>query len=309
MSSLRDKDLLAMKDLSKAEILFILETADSFAEVGARDIKKVPSLRGKTVLNFFFESSTRTRTSFELAGKRLSADVVNLSASASSLAKGESLIDTAKSLEAMAPDVVVVRHSESGAPALFAKHTRASVVNAGDGCHEHPTQALLDLYTLRKHVKGFSGLQVAIVGDIAHSRVARSNIYGLKTLGAKVTVIGPKSLLPSQVQKFGVDVSHDLCDGIRGKDVIMMLRIQQERLKLSPFPTLREYARGYGLNRRLLQEVAPTALIMHPGPINRGVEIAADVADGPHSLITEQVESGVAVRMAVLYLLGTRRPE
>lgn len=306
MTTLLGKDLLAMKDLKKETILHILDTAESFREVSKRDIKKVPSLRGKTVLNFFFESSTRTRTSFELAGKRLSADVINLSASGSSVSKGESLIDTAKSLEAMHPDIVIIRHGDSGAPALFAKHTEAHVVNAGDGCHEHPTQALLDLYTIRKHIKSFRGLQVAIVGDIAHSRVARSNIYGLKTLGAEVTVVGPKSLLPSEVLRFGVSVAHDLREGVRGKDIIMMLRIQKERLRLSPFPSLREYAMVYGLTREVLSDVGSKALILHPGPINRGIEIAADVADSVHSLITEQVESGVAVRMAVLYLLSMK---
>lgn len=306
MIVLRSRHLLGIQDLSKAEILHILETAGSFAEVSERDIKKVPSLRGKTVLNLFFENSTRTRTSFELAGKRLSADVINISSSSSSAAKGESLVDTAKTLDAMHPDIIVIRHGESGVPHLFARHTDASIVNAGDGRHEHPTQALLDLYTLKKHVGAFEGLRVAIVGDIAHSRVARSNIYALTRLGAEVTVVGPKSLLPSEIGRFGVSVAHDLKDGIQGRDVIMMLRIQRERLALAPFPTLREYAMCYGLNRAVLDAVKSKAFILHPGPINRGIEIAGDVADSEASLIREQVESGVAVRMAVLYLLSIR---
>lgn len=309
ITELRSRHLLSTQPLSEDELALILSTAASFDEVGRRELKKVPPLRGKTVINFFFENSTRTRTSFELAGKRLSADVINLSASASSVAKGETLIDTAKSLDAMGPDIVVIRHSESGAPELMSHYTRASVINAGDGSHEHPTQALLDLFTISKHlgfsgVSGFKGFRIAIVGDILHSRVARSNIHALKTLGAHITVVAPKTLLPMQIERLGVSVSTDLRDGIRGQDAIMMLRIQKERMGLAPFPSLREYAMVYGLNKRVLKDVNSKALILHPGPINRGVEIAGDVADSEASLILNQVESGVAVRMALLYLLS-----
>ncbi len=303
------RHLLGMAELAKEEILHLLDRAHAFAEISEREIKKIPSLRGKTILNLFFENSTRTRTSFEIAGKRLSADVINLSASSSSVAKGESLVDTIKTLEAMRPDVVVVRHGESGVPALLARKTSVSIVNAGDGCHEHPTQALLDLYTLSRHVSGFKGLKVAIVGDIAHSRVARSNMIALKKVGAEVTVIGPKTLIPAEVERYGVSVFHELKAGLVGQDAVMMLRVQKERGSLGGFPSVREYARHYGLNRAVLEGFKKPPLILHPGPINRGVEIAGEVADSEFSLITEQVASGIAVRMAVLYALANRGPE
>ncbi|MCI0547308.1 MAG: aspartate carbamoyltransferase catalytic subunit [Candidatus Rokubacteria bacterium] len=298
------KDLLGMQDLEAAEIASVLDTAGSMKEIASREIKKVPTLRGKTVVNLFYESSTRTRTSFEIAGKWLSADVINFSASGSSAEKGESLLDTARNIEAMSPDVVVVRHRASGAPALLARHLRCAVVNAGDGAHEHPTQALLDLLTIREKKGHLEGLHVAIVGDIAHSRVARSNIHGMRTMGMTVTVAGPPTLIPAGVQELGVKVSHRLDEALAHADVIMMLRLQQERMRSGLIPSLREYSRVWGLTLDRLQHCRGDVLIMHPGPVNRGIELAPEVADGPYSVILDQVANGVAVRMAVLYLLA-----
>ena len=298
------KDLLGIEDLDRAEIESILATTERFLEINQRRIKKVPALRGRTVINLFFENSTRTRTSFEIAGKRLSADVINISASGSSVAKGESLLDTAKNLEAMYPDIIVCRHSSAGAPHILARYLKASVINAGDGSHEHPTQALLDLLTVIKAKGKVDGLRIAIVGDIAHSRVARSNIYCFKKMGASVSVVGPATMMPREIHELGVDVHYDLKSGVKDADIVMMLRIQMERMTQSPFPSLREYAREFGLNGSTVKALKRDALIMHPGPVNRGVEIDPDVADGPYSLILNQVSYGVAVRMALLYLLG-----
>jgi len=297
------KDILGMRDLSADEIHLILETAESFIEVSTREIKKVPTLRGKTVINLFFEASTRTRTSFEIAGKRLSADVINISSSSSSVVKGETLIDTARNLEAMNPDIIVLRYSSVGAPHVLARLLRQSIINAGDGAHEHPTQALLDLMTIRQKKGRIEGLRVAIVGDIAHSRVARSDILGLQKLGAKVTVAGPATMLPRFIGQMGVTAYGNIEEAIRGADVIMMLRIQTERQQISVFPSLREYSTYFGLNRNNVKLAKEDVIIMHPGPTNRGVEIAPDVADGPYSVILNQVTNGVAVRMALLYLL------
>ncbi len=302
--SLKRKDLLGIQDLSVEEINLVLATAESFKEVSGRDIKKVPTLRGKTVVNLFFEPSTRTRTSFELAAKRLSADVINFAVSASSVSKGETLLDTARNIEAMQADFIVLRHPMAGSPNILAKLLRASVVNAGDGGHEHPTQALLDLYTLREKKREFKGLRLAIVGDIAHSRVARSNIYALTKLGAEVRVIGPPTMMPLEVERLGVKVFYDLDEGLRGVDVIMMLRLQLERQGIALFPSIREYSKLYCLTPERVTLAAPDALVMHPGPINRGVEIAPEVADSVSSVILDQVTNGVAVRMAVLYLLS-----
>jgi aspartate carbamoyltransferase catalytic subunit len=302
------KDLLTIQELDPAEIMLVIDTAASLREIGGREIKKVPTLRGKTIVNLFYEPSTRTRTSFEIAGKWLSADVINFAASTSSIGKGETLLDTARNIEAMSPDVVVVRHSSAGAAEMLARHLRCGVVNAGDGAHEHPTQALLDLLTIRERKGHLDGLQVAIVGDIAHSRVARSNIHGMRKLGMTVTVAGPPTLIPPHVQEFGVKVSHRLEDAIRDVDVIMMLRLQQERMTAGLIPSLREYSRYWGLTLdRLRTSARADVLIMHPGPVNRGVELSPEVADGPYSVILEQTGNGVAVRMAVLFLLaGTR---
>jgi aspartate carbamoyltransferase catalytic subunit len=300
---LNRKDVLGIQDLSVEEINLILDTADSFIEVSTREIKKVPTLRGKTVINLFYEASTRTRTSFEIAGKRLSADTINISASTSSTVKGETLIDTAKNLEAMNPDVIVIRHSSAGAPHLLAGLLRQSIINAGDGAHEHPTQALLDMMTIRAKKGGIAGLKVAIVGDITHSRVARSNIHGLTRMGARVSVAGPATMMPREIEKMGVTVYTRIEEAIRDADIIMMLRIQTEREKQSIFPSTREYAQYFSLNRRNIDLARKDVLIMHPGPMNRGVEISPDVADGPHSIILDQVTNGVAVRMALLYLL------
>ena len=297
------KDLLSMQDLDAAEIGDLLDTAETMKEIAGREIKKVPTLRGKTVVNLFYEASTRTRTSFEIAGKWLSADVINFSASGSSAEKGESLLDTAKNIEAMSPDVVVVRHKASGAAALLARHLNCAVVNAGDGAHEHPTQALLDLLTIREKKGHLDGLNVAIVGDVAHSRVARSNIHGMKTMGMTVTVAGPPTLIPAACQELGVKVSHRLEEAIAHADVIMMLRLQHERMQGASSRPLREYSRVWGLSLARLQQCRPDVLIMHPGPVNRGVELSPEVADGPYSVILDQVKNGVAVRMAVLYLL------
>lgn len=298
------KDILGIEDLSREEIEFLLQSADRFVEVLSRPIKKVPALRGKTVINLFFEDSTRTRTSFEIAGKRLSADVINISAKGSSVSKGESLLDTAKNLEAMHPDVIVCRHKSAGAPHILARYLKASVINAGDGFHEHPTQALLDLKTVLKVKKQVKDLRVAIVGDIAHSRVARSNIYSFQKMGASVAVVGPASMMPCAVKDLGVDVFYDLKSGLKDADVVMMLRIQKERMSRSPFPSLREYAQVFGLNPATVRYLKDDALIMHPGPVNRGVEIDPEIADGPYSVILDQVSMGVAVRMALLYVLG-----
>jgi len=299
------KDLLTIRDLEPSEIVHLVDTAASLQEIASREIKKVPALRGKTVVNLFYESSTRTRTSFEIAGKWLSADVINFSASGSSTTKGESFIDTAKNIAAMSPDVVVVRHSSSGAAALLARELTCSIVNAGDGAHEHPTQALLDLLTIREHKGHFEGLQVAIVGDISHSRVARSNIHGMRKLGMSVTVAGPPTLIPPGVQELGVKVSHRLEDAIRDADVIMMLRLQHERMAGGLIPSLREYSRYWGLTLDTLARHARSdVLIMHPGPVNRGIELSPEVADGPYSVILDQVAKGVAVRMAVLFVLA-----
>jgi len=300
---LNRKDLLGIQELSVEEINLVLDTAESFLEVSTREIKKVPTLRGKTVVNLFYEPSTRTRTSFEIAGKRLSADTINISASTSSVVKGETLIDTAKNLEAMNPDIIVIRHSAAGAPHILAGLLRQSIINAGDGAHEHPTQALLDMMTIRSKKGRIAGLHVAIVGDIAHSRVARSNIHGLNKMGAHVSVAGPATMIPRDIEKMGVRSYTRIEEAIRDADIIMMLRIQTERERQSIFPSLREYAQFFSLNRRNIELASKEVLIMHPGPINRGVEISPEIADGPRSVILDQVTNGVAVRMALLYLL------
>ncbi len=297
------KDLLGIRELSRAHIELILETANSFKEVSGREIKKVPALRGRTVVNLFLEPSTRTRTSFELAAKRLSADVINFSASTSSIVKGESLKDTAATLEAMNADLAIIRHSAAGAAHFLSRVSRLGVINAGDGSHEHPTQALLDLYTIKEKLGRTDGLKIAIVGDIAHSRVARSNILGMTKMGAAVTVVGPPTLIPAEVEGMGCHVSYSLDDVLPEVDVVYLLRLQLERQSESLLPSLREYAGRYGLSARRVGLMNPEALIMHPGPMNRGVEIASEVADMPQAVITEQVANGVAVRMAVLYLL------
>ena len=298
------KDILGIQDLSVNEINIILETAESFLEISTREIKKVPTLRGKTIINLFFEASTRTRTSFEIAGKRLSADTINISASTSSVVKGETLIDTARNLEAMNPDIIVIRHQAAGAPHLLATLIRQSIINAGDGAHEHPSQALLDMMTIKERKGKIAGLKVAIVGDIAHSRVARSNIYGLSKMGAQVVLAGPATMLPRDIEGMGVKVYTKLEEAIVDADVVMMLRIQLEREKQNIFPSLREYSQHYCLNRRNIKLAKPDAIVMHPGPINRGVEISPDIADDPScSVILDQVNKGVAVRMALLYLL------
>lgn len=301
----RRRDLLGIRDLTAAEINGILDTAENFREINAREIKKVPTLRGKTVINLFFENSTRTRTSFELAAKRLSADAVNISVSSSSVSKGETLLDTALNLDAMQPDCIVVRHGSAGVPHQLAKVSKAAIVNAGDGANEHPTQALLDAMTIREHKKKIKGLDVAIVGDILHSRVARSNIHLLTKLGAKVRVAGPGTLVPTDFQHLvekGLEVCPHVEDAIVGADVVMILRIQRERQDSAYFPTLREYSIHYGLTNDRLKLAKKDAIVLHPGPMNRGIEISSDVADSSHSLILDQVKYGVAVRMAVLYL-------
>ncbi len=301
------KDLLGIRELSTEEITHILDTAESFRDISRREIKKVPTLRGRTVINLFFEPSTRTRTSFEIAAKRLSADAINISAQTSSVTKGETLLDTARNLEAMAPDCIVIRHSSAGAPHQLARVCRAGIVNAGDGAHEHPTQALLDALTIRERKGRISGLRVAIVGDILHSRVARSNIHLLTKLGATVSIAGPGTLVPQefgQLVEEGVVVESRVEEAIDGADVVMILRIQRERQDAAFFPSMREYAVHYGLNLKRLERAAADAIVMHPGPMNRGIEIASDVADGTRSLILDQVSNGLAVRMAVLYLLA-----
>jgi len=302
------KDLLGLDELSAEEIRHLLDTAESFREVSTRSIKKVPALRGKVVALLFFEDSTRTRMSFELAASRLSADTIVFTAKGSSVAKGETTLDTVRNIEAMGVDVLVVRHAQPGAPHLLARKVRASIVNAGDGAHEHPTQALLDMFTMRQRLGRIEGLQVAIIGDIAHSRVARSNIIGLKKLGAEVVVVGPPTLVPSAITAMGCRVSHSLDDILGELDVINMLRIQFERFGTNLFPSVREYSRLFGMNADRLGRCRKNVLIMHPGPINRGVELTSDVADGPNSCILQQVTNGLAVRMAVLYLVTQGQP-
>jgi aspartate carbamoyltransferase catalytic subunit len=298
------KDLLGIAELEPSEIELILDSAQTFLEVARRPIKKVPTLRGKTVVNLFFEPSTRTRSSFEIAEKRLSADSLNFSSSSSALVKGESLIDTALNLQAMAPDLIVIRHGHPGVPHMLSKRIDAGVINAGDGAHEHPTQALLDALTIRQRKGRLEGLTVAIVGDIEHSRVVRSNIHLLTKMGATVRVAGPRTMMPTAIEAMGVEVAYTLEDALAGADVVMMLRIQLERQGLKLFPSTREYFQLFGLTRERLKAAKRGAIIMHPGPMNRGVEIASDVADGRSSVILEQVANGVAVRMAVLYLLS-----
>jgi aspartate carbamoyltransferase catalytic subunit len=302
--SIRSKDLLGIKGLAPEEIGLILDTAAGFKDVLGRDIKKVPALRGRTAVNLFYEPSTRTRTSFELAAKRLSTDVINISTSTSSVVKGETLKDTAKTVQALGADFIILRHSCSGAAHFLAKHLEASVVNAGDGTNEHPTQALLDLFTIQEKKGRLKGLEVAIIGDILHSRVAKSNIFAMKTMGAKVRLIGPPTLVPSYLRELGVGVFSDMNKGLRGADVIMMLRIQMERQGKGFFPSTFEYFRNWGLTAQRLALAEKDAIVMHPGPMNRGVEIASNVADGSQSVIIEQVTNGLAVRMAVLYLLS-----
>jgi aspartate carbamoyltransferase catalytic subunit len=298
------KDLLGLRELSAEEIRLLLATAESFREISLRPIKKVPALRGKTVVNLFFEPSTRTRTSFELAAKRLSADIVNIAASSSSITKGETVLDMIKNLEALKVDLVVIRHPAAGVPHMIAKRIGPSVINAGDGAHEHPTQALLDLLTIQEKKGRIEGLRVAILGDIAHSRVARSNIWGLTKLGARVLVCGPPTLIPPQIERLGVGVTSDVAEALREADVLMLLRIQHERQEATMVPSLREYRLRYGIDRERLKLARPDILIMHPGPINRGVELDSSVADGPHSVILDQVTNGLAVRMAALYLVS-----
>ncbi|OGX45225.1 MAG: aspartate carbamoyltransferase [Omnitrophica WOR_2 bacterium RIFCSPLOWO2_12_FULL_51_8] len=305
------KDLLGIRDLSRQEIQLLLETAKSFQEISLRPVKKVPALRGKTVANLFFEPSTRTRISFELAEKRLSADTINMVGSTSSMVKGESLKDTVRNIESLKVDIVVMRHSSSGAPHRLAPLLKASVINAGDGINEHPTQALLDMFTILEKKKKLEGLKVSFIGDILHSRVARSNLWGLTKMGARVTVCGPKTLLPPEIEKLGVHATTDLGEAVHGADVLNLLRIQLERQTESFFPSIREYATSYQIDREILKQAKPDVLIMHPGPVNRGVEITSQVVDGPYSVILDQVTHGLAVRMAVLYLLsgGSREEE
>jgi aspartate carbamoyltransferase catalytic subunit len=298
------KDLLGIKDLSPEQINYILDTASNFRDVLKRDIKKVPPLRGKTVVSLFFEPSTRTKTSFALAAKRLSADFVNFSVSTSSVVKGESIRDTALTIQSLGADFVLIRHGSSGVPHFLSNLVDMSVINAGDGANEHPTQALLDLLTIQSHKKSFNGLTVAIIGDIAHSRVAKSNIYALTKLGANVRVICPPTLMPAEVSRLGIEVFNSIDEGIKKADVIMTLRLQLERQTKGFLPSLREYFKLYGLTHERVKLAKKDAIVMHPGPMNRGVEIASSVADGPQSVILEQVTNGIAVRMAVLYLLG-----
>ena len=304
VTSLRRKDLLGIADLSPEEIALVLDTAVAMKEVGSRPIKKVPALRGKTVVNLFFEPSTRTRTSFEIAEKRLSADTLSLAISSSSVVKGETLVDTALNLEAMSPDMIVLRHSSSGACHLLSRICKSAIVNAGDGTNEHPTQALLDALTIRERKGRLRGLKVAIVGDLLHSRVLRSNIHLLTKMGADVWVCGPPTLVPAEMKQFGVRVTSFVDEAVADADVVMLLRIQLERMEGAYFPSLREYFQVFGMTEARLRLAKPDVMIMHPGPMNRGVEIASEVADGPYSVILDQVANGVAVRMAVLYLLA-----
>ncbi|OGW80282.1 MAG: aspartate carbamoyltransferase [Omnitrophica bacterium GWA2_52_8] len=302
------KDLLGLRDLSVAEINLILDTAESFQEVSQRAVKKVPVLRGKTVANLFLEASTRTRISFELAEKRLSADTIGITGSASSMTKGESLLDTAANIEALKVSLIVLRHPSSGAPYRLARHTAAGIVNAGDGINEHPTQALIDMFTMRQEKKTIKGLKVVYIGDILHSRVARSNIWGLTKLGADVIVCGPKTLIPWGIEELGVRVVYDMKKAVRDADVVTLLRIQLERQNETLFPSLREYGSSYGLDSEVFRLAKPDALLMHPGPVNRGVEVESALANSPQSVILKQVTNGIAVRMAVLYLLSGALP-
>jgi aspartate carbamoyltransferase catalytic subunit len=307
MSKLSQKHLLGIKDITLQDIELIFETADNFKEVINRPIKKVPSLRDVTIANVFFENSTRTRLSFELAQKRLSADVINFSASNSSVKKGETLLDTVNNILAMKVDMIVMRHASPGAPHYLAKHIQANIINAGDGTHEHPTQALLDAFSIREKLGGVAGKKIAIIGDILHSRVALSNIFALQKLGAKIMVCGPPTLLPKFIGQLGVEVEFDVKKALQWCDVANVLRIQLERQQIKYFPSLREYSLYYGITKKLLDSLKKQIVIMHPGPINRGVELSSDAADSQHSIILDQVENGVAVRMAVLYLLaGTK---
>jgi aspartate carbamoyltransferase catalytic subunit len=301
------KDLLSIGDLTRDDIYLILDTAEAMREVGERPIKKVPTLRGRTVVNLFYEPSTRTRTSFEIAEKRLSADTLNIAVAASSVLKGETLVDTALNIEAMAPDMIVLRHPSSGAGHLLSRICKSGIINAGDGMHEHPTQALLDAFTIREHKKRIDGLKVAIVGDLMHSRVLRSNVRLLTMLGASVWICGPATLVPRGIERLGVRATTSVDEAVAGADVIMMLRIQHERMQGAYFPSIREYYNTFGMTRARVARARPDVIIMHPGPMNRGVEIDSDVADGPDSVILEQVANGVAVRMAVLYLLAGER--
>ena len=304
VTALRRKDLLGIADLSPEEISLVLDTAEAMKEVGSRPIKKVPALRGKTVVNLFYEASTRTRTSFEIAEKRLSADTLNIAVASSSVVKGETLADTALNLEAMSPDLMVVRHPSSGACHFLSRICRAGIINAGDGMHEHPTQALLDAFTIREHKKRIEGLKIAIVGDLLHSRVLRSNVLLWTKLGAEVWVSGPPTLIPPGIGRLGIRATTSVDEAVEGADVIMMLRIQLERMQGGYFPSLREYFTVFGMTPERVRRAKRDVIIMHPGPMNRGVEIASEVADGPYSVILEQVANGVAVRMAVLYLLA-----
>ncbi|MHB0947153.1 MAG: aspartate carbamoyltransferase catalytic subunit [Sedimentisphaerales bacterium] len=300
----KHKHLIGLRELSREEIEHILDTAEGFEEISTRSVKKAPVLRGKVVVNLFFEDSTRTRTSFTLAANRLSADVVEFTKKSSSVSKGETLLDTVKNLEAMGIDIVVIRHSAGGAPKFLSRNINACVVNAGDGYCEHPTQGLLDVYTIRKMKHSLQGLKVAIVGDIAHSRVARSNIYALTKLGAEVILVGPPTLMPAKIEQLPVKVSYSLDDVIGQVDVINMLRIQFERMGANPFPSVKEYSHNFGLTVERMQKAKKDILVMHPGPINRGLEIESEVADGPNSVILQQVQNGLAVRMAVLFLVN-----
>jgi aspartate carbamoyltransferase catalytic subunit len=298
------KDLLGLEDLTKEEIELILATAESFKEVSTREIKKVPALRGKTVVNLFYEPSTRTRVSFEVAAKRLSADVINIATETSSVKKGETLIDTGRNIEALKVDIIVMRHNYSGAALMLARHVHASVVNAGDGWHEHPTQALLDMFTLKEKLGRIEGLNISIVGDIAHSRVARSNIWGLTKLGAKVTVCAPEMLIPAAIEQMGVRATQDIDDALRNADAVNVLRMQFERDEQNAFPQQLEYFKNFGITQERLEKAKKDIIVMHPGPINRGIEMSSEVADGANSVILEQVTNGIAVRMAVLFLVA-----
>ena len=303
MSAFKHKHLLGIKTLTASEIRTILQTAESFLEISTREVKKVPTLRGKTIINLFFEPSTRTRSSFELAAKRLSADIVNFNQASSSAVKGESLKDTVLNLEAMSPDALIVRHRSAGVPHFISTFCRSPIINAGDGSHEHPTQALLDAFTIQQKKKKIEGLKVVIVGDILHSRVARSNIFLLPKLGAKIVLVGPPPLLPQEFKNFGVEIDYNFERAIEGADVVMMLRIQLERQQKNYFPSIREYRNLYALTKKRFKKTKKKAIIMHPGPINKGVELSTDMAESAESVILKQVENGIAVRMAVLYLL------
>ncbi|MGC8976895.1 MAG: aspartate carbamoyltransferase catalytic subunit [Candidatus Ratteibacteria bacterium] len=304
------KDLIGLEYLSKEEIEMILEVADSFKDVSTRSVKKVPALRGKTIVNLFFEPSTRTRTSFELAAKRLSADVLSFDVSSSSVSKGETIVDTAKNIEAMKVDCFIVRHSVSGAPEIISKNVSSSVINAGDGCHEHPTQALLDLFTVKEKFGHIKGIKISIIGDILHSRVARSNIWGFKKLGADVILCGPPPLIPKDIEKTGAKITYDIDKAIENADIVYLLRLQRERQKENFLPSLKEYSFLYGIDKKRYEKIKTKAFIMHPGPMNRGIEIKSDVAEKDSSLILNQVTNGIAVRMAVLYLtIGRKKNE